>query len=417
MDLYRDSKLVRRFIVVEGISHYYGDICPLRELVALKKEYRYRLLLDDGMATGVLGKTGRGTFEHFGVDLNEIDIMCGTLDHTMASVGGWCIGNEKAVVDHQRLSGAGYCFSASSPPYCSAAAMTAFSLLQRNGAALTAVLRQNSQSMHTALHEQLKGLGVTINGRVAGAAPSPTIAAAAADLKSGDDDQTVSPVLHIRLARAIDPSRKIDRRLIGSIARTVWSAGQCVRCSAVVAFGFSRGSISFVAVCCVSDCQLIETHGIAVVAPKYVESKAPEPSIRVFVTSEHSPAQIERTAKAIRTAFRSCYRVLLSNSEDELTVLQSAATAEPVPLSSPVSRVGTGAAIDLKLDTKSQPPTISLTATGSAGSGGAAASVGSDWRVSESSIAAAQALTERIAWVCRMPPTALLCSVSNRSLF
>jgi serine palmitoyltransferase len=67
--------------------------------------------------SGVLGKTGRGTPEHFGVPLEEIDFYAVTADCALATTGGFCMGSD-LVVDHQRLSGSGYCFSASSPPFC-----------------------------------------------------------------------------------------------------------------------------------------------------------------------------------------------------------------------------------------------------------------------------------------------------------
>jgi len=115
-----NDKLIRRFIVVEGISAYYGDLVPLAKLVELKKKYKYRILLDDSLAVAVLGNTGRGSPEHWNVPIQDIDVYCVTADAALATTGGFCMGPSEVVVDHQRLSGAGYCFSASSPPYASA---------------------------------------------------------------------------------------------------------------------------------------------------------------------------------------------------------------------------------------------------------------------------------------------------------
>ncbi len=257
------SKLYRRFIVVEGLYQYHGDICPLARLVALKTEYRYRLLLDDSAATGVLGATGRGTAEHFGIAVADIDIMCGVLDHTFAAVGGWCVGKEQAVVDHQvfvwtdsaflcfcvfwgssahlssvmcdvvcavqRLSGAGYCFSASSPPFCSAAALASFALIDRSASQLIPALHARTRRMHHALRSQLAQSGLTLNGApLNAAAPAPAAASAASaagapaaevDAKAGHE--VYSPIIHLRLARPLDPTRVLDRRLFNAVSQTV----------------------------------------------------------------------------------------------------------------------------------------------------------------------------------------------------
>jgi len=106
----------RRFLVVEGIYASSGDLAPIRELVALKNSHCFRLILDDSLAFGVLGPNGRGSTEHAGVPTAAIDILVASLETAAASAGGFCVGTRE-VVDHQRLSGAGYCFSASMPPF------------------------------------------------------------------------------------------------------------------------------------------------------------------------------------------------------------------------------------------------------------------------------------------------------------
>ncbi|KAL3760080.1 hypothetical protein ACHAWU_006628 [Discostella pseudostelligera] len=109
----------RRFLVVEGLYRNYGTICPLDEIVKLKEEFHYRLILDDSYGMGCLGKNGRGTLEHYGLrPMRHAEIVTFSLENALGSVGGMTVGNEE-VVDHQRLSGAGYCFSASAPPFLS----------------------------------------------------------------------------------------------------------------------------------------------------------------------------------------------------------------------------------------------------------------------------------------------------------
>ena len=101
------GKLNRRFIITEGISEHCGDMAPLPHIIRLKQRYKYRLILDDSFGIGVLGATGRGSLEHWSIDQDQCDLFCASLDHATATVGGFCIGSNQ-VVDHQRLSGAGY---------------------------------------------------------------------------------------------------------------------------------------------------------------------------------------------------------------------------------------------------------------------------------------------------------------------
>lgn len=59
----------RRFLVVEGIYANTGDICPLPELIELRKKYKLRIFIDESISFGVLGKTGRGVTEYFGISV------------------------------------------------------------------------------------------------------------------------------------------------------------------------------------------------------------------------------------------------------------------------------------------------------------------------------------------------------------
>src|SRR6202142_2827803 len=77
-----------KLVVVDGIYSMEGDIAPLPEIVTLCKKYGARLMVDDAHGVGVLGKTGRGTAEHFGLE-KEVDIIMGTYSKSMASIGGF----------------------------------------------------------------------------------------------------------------------------------------------------------------------------------------------------------------------------------------------------------------------------------------------------------------------------------------
>ncbi len=148
--LKRDTLQQRRFIIVEGVYRNTGDLCPLAEIMRLKEEFCYRVILDETLSFGTMGKTGRGITEHFGVNRLDVEIITLTLDTSLASVGGVCIGTRE-IVDHQRLSGAGYCFSASAPPFLSAAAIQALSKMESQ----PKLLEDLHKSM-TSLYDRLK---------------------------------------------------------------------------------------------------------------------------------------------------------------------------------------------------------------------------------------------------------------------
>ncbi|KAK2582255.1 hypothetical protein KPH14_004601 [Odynerus spinipes] len=122
---------IKRFLIIEGIYMYTGQICPLPELVALCKQYKLRIFMDESISLGTLGTHGKGVTEYFGVPRQDIDLIMGSLETAIGSVGGFCIGST-FVIEHQRLSGLGYCFSASLPPLLTTAAITAIDIMENN---------------------------------------------------------------------------------------------------------------------------------------------------------------------------------------------------------------------------------------------------------------------------------------------
>jgi len=148
--LKRDTLQQRRFIVCEGLYRITGDICPLPEIMKLKEEFFYRLILDESTSFGVMGATGRGITEHFDINIGDIEVLTISLDTTLCSVGGLCVGSHE-IVDHQRLSGAGYCFSAAAPPFLSSAAVASLKRLEDKGETLMFDLNKNSLRLKNAL--------------------------------------------------------------------------------------------------------------------------------------------------------------------------------------------------------------------------------------------------------------------------
>lgn len=69
----------RRFIIVEGVYENYGDLAPLDKINELAKKYCFRIIMEDSFGIGVLGKTGRGTHEHFNIPVCERFLLFGIM--------------------------------------------------------------------------------------------------------------------------------------------------------------------------------------------------------------------------------------------------------------------------------------------------------------------------------------------------
>jgi len=117
-----------KLIVVDGVFSMEGDICNLPEIVRLAKKYGARTLVDDAHGLGVLGKTGRGTAEHFGLE-NEVDMIMCTFSKSLASLGG-CLAACEDVIHYVKHVSRPFIFSASIPPANAAAALEALNILE-----------------------------------------------------------------------------------------------------------------------------------------------------------------------------------------------------------------------------------------------------------------------------------------------
>ncbi|KTW32041.1 serine C-palmitoyltransferase LCB1 [Pneumocystis jirovecii RU7] len=136
--------LSRRFIIVEGLSETFGDICNLAKIIELKKKYKYRLILDESWSFGTLGRCGRGVTEYYGCDPQDVDILVGSLSTCLCSGGGFCAGTSE-IVEHQRITGASYVFSAALPASLAVIASQAILMLQQPSSSdYFTALRKNS---------------------------------------------------------------------------------------------------------------------------------------------------------------------------------------------------------------------------------------------------------------------------------
>ena len=136
-------KYNRVLIVVEGLYSMDGDIARLPELIELKQRHEAWLMVDEAHALGVLGATGRGVFEHFGMAPSCVDIWMGTLSKALSACGGYIAGSRQ-LIEILKFHASAFMFSVGMSPPVAAAALSALRLLkqepervevlQRNGA-------------------------------------------------------------------------------------------------------------------------------------------------------------------------------------------------------------------------------------------------------------------------------------------
>ncbi len=118
---------VARLVVADAVFSMDGDVLDLPKTVELCRKYSAWLMIDEAHSIGVLGKTGRGIEEHFGLD-DVIDIKMGTLSKTIPSVGGYVAGRRE-LIQYLRHASRAYIFSAALPPAQTAAANEAFKVI------------------------------------------------------------------------------------------------------------------------------------------------------------------------------------------------------------------------------------------------------------------------------------------------
>ncbi len=118
-----------KLVVVDGVYSMEGDIAPLPDIVKVCKKYDARLMVDDAHGVGVLGKTGRGTAEHFGLE-KEVDIIMGTYSKSMASIGGFVAADED-VIHYIKHTSRPLIFSASPPPASVASVIAALDVIDQ----------------------------------------------------------------------------------------------------------------------------------------------------------------------------------------------------------------------------------------------------------------------------------------------
>jgi glycine C-acetyltransferase len=115
-------------VITDGVFSMDGDVAPLPEVVRIAKEYGAITMVDDAHASGVMGRNGRGTVDHFGLH-GQVDIQVGTLSKAIGVLGGYVAGS-RTLIDYLIQRARPFLFSTSHPPAVTAAAIAGLELLE-----------------------------------------------------------------------------------------------------------------------------------------------------------------------------------------------------------------------------------------------------------------------------------------------
>src|ERR1700744_3832281 len=119
----------RKLVITDGVFSMDGDIGPVKELSDLCEKYGAIMMVDDAHASGVLGRNGRGSVDHFGCT-QRVDVQVGTLSKAIGVLGGYVCGS-RDLIDYLYHRARPFLFSTSHPPAVAAACIAAFDLLEQ----------------------------------------------------------------------------------------------------------------------------------------------------------------------------------------------------------------------------------------------------------------------------------------------
>jgi glycine C-acetyltransferase len=149
-----------RMIVTDGVFSMDGTIAPLPAICDLADRYQALVLVDDSHATGFMGKTGRGTWEHHGVG-GRVDILTTTFGKALGGASGGCIAGSREVIGLLRQRSRPYLFSNTLPPVVAGATLRALDLLTAS-----TELRDRLEANTWAFREQMTAAGFEIKAGV-----------------------------------------------------------------------------------------------------------------------------------------------------------------------------------------------------------------------------------------------------------
>ena len=154
------QQLRHKLIVSDGVFSMDGILADLPGIVHLAKQYGAMVMVDDCHATGFLGKTGRGTHEHYGL-LGEIDILSGTLGKALGGASGGYVSGRGEIIEMLRQRSRPYLFSNTLAPPITAASLEVLEMLRES-----TDLRDRLMENTAYYRDGLKKIGLTIKGEI-----------------------------------------------------------------------------------------------------------------------------------------------------------------------------------------------------------------------------------------------------------
>ena len=156
----------RKLLITDGVFSMDGDIGPLPALCELAEKYGAIMMVDDAHASGVLGRNGRGTVDHFNVH-GRVDVQVGTLSKAIGALGGYVCG-KRDLIDFLYHRGRPFLFSTSHPPSVAATCIAAFDVLENESERIEDLWRNTRF-----FKKELGSLGFNIGGQNTPASETP----------------------------------------------------------------------------------------------------------------------------------------------------------------------------------------------------------------------------------------------------
>lgn len=156
----------RKLVITDGVFSMDGDIGPLPGLCEVAEKYGAIMMVDDAHASGVLGRNGRGTIDHFNVD-GRVDVQVGTLSKAIGALGGYVCGS-RDLIEFLYHRGRPFLFSTSHPPSVAATCIAAFDVLEQEPERIDR-LWENTRFFK----KELGNLGFNIGGKSTPASETP----------------------------------------------------------------------------------------------------------------------------------------------------------------------------------------------------------------------------------------------------
>lgn len=184
----------RVLIVVEGLYSMDGDMPNLAALVDIKSRHGAWLMVDEAHGLGVLGKTGRGSFEACAVSPGDVDIWMGTMSKTLSGCGGYIAGCQ-VLVEYLKCMSGGFVYSVGMPPALAAASLACLDLLDREPERVAA-LQRNSALFWTQARARKLDVGLSTGSAIVPVVLGSSLAAVTLSQLLFGRGINVQPIIH-----------------------------------------------------------------------------------------------------------------------------------------------------------------------------------------------------------------------------